>query len=32
MDRDNLWTLFHETGMPTAYLLYQMMTEDAQDG
>ena len=32
MDRENLWTLFRATGMPTAYLLYQLMTEDGQDG
>lgn len=32
MDRDNLWTLFQSTGMPTAYLLYHLMAEDTQDG
>ena len=32
MDQENLWMLFHATGDPVAYLLYQMMTEDAQDG
>ena len=32
MDQENLWMLFHATGAPVAYLLYQMMTEDAQDG
>ena len=31
MDREPLWALFRETGMPAACALYLMLTEDAQD-
>ena len=32
MDREPLWALFRETGMPAACALYLLLTEDAQDG
>ena len=32
MERDSLWTLFRATGLPTACLLYLLLTEDPQDG
>ena len=32
LEPEGFWKMFETTGDPVAYLLYQMLTEDAQDG
>ena len=32
MEPEGFWQIFQTTGDPVAYLIYQILTEDAQDG